>query len=164
MSTISFVVAMGRNRVIGRDNRLPWRMPADMQRFRKLTMGKAVLMGRQTYESIGKPLVGRDNIVLTRDASFRVDGCTIVHSIEEALQGAGEGEIMVIGGAQIFAQMLGMADRIYLTLIDADFEGDIFFPPMESGTWREMSREVCPADDANPYDYTFILLVRRVSD
>ena len=161
MQIISLIVAMGTNRVIGRDNRLPWRMPADMRLFRELTMGKAILMGRLTYDSIGRPLDGRHNIVLTRDKGFVAEGCTVARSIDEALQLAGEGEIMVIGGGLLYEQMLPIADRIYLTLIDSQFEGDSYFPPIESKKWSEKSRELCPADDRNPHNYAFILLEKR---
>lgn len=161
MSTISLIVAMGTNRVIGRDNHLPWRMPADMRRFREITMGKALIMGRRTYESIGKPLTGRHNIVLTRDRAYLAEGCTVAHSLNEAVEAAGEGEIMVIGGGEVYAQMLPRADRIYLTLIDARFEGDSTFPPIDMAAWREVSRELCAADERNPYDYAFIVLDRR---
>jgi dihydrofolate reductase len=161
MTTISIIVAMGTNRVIGRDNRLPWRMPADMRRFRAITMGKAILMGRLTYESIGRPLDGRHNIVLTRDRAFVAEGCTVVYSIDEALRAAGPGEILVIGGGLLYEQMLPMADRIYLTLIDAEFEGDSYFPLIEASRWTEAAREVCPADDRNGYNYAFLVLERR---
>ena len=152
---------MGTNRVIGRDNRLPWRMPADMKRFRAITMGKAILMGRLTYDSIGRSLDGRHNIVLTRDKEFVAEGCTVAHSIDGALTAAGMGEILVIGGGLLYEQMLPMADRIYLTLIDAQFEGDSYFPLIEARMWREVSREMCPADASNAYNYAFILLERR---
>lgn len=152
---------MGTNRVIGRDNRLPWRMPADMKRFRSITMGKAILMGRLTYDSIGRSLDGRHNIVLTRNPDFVAEGCTVVNSIDEALSAAGKGEILIIGGGLLYEQMLPMADRIYLTLIDAQFEGDITFPLIESRTWSEVSREMCPADASNSYNYAFIMLERR---
>jgi len=161
MSTISLIVAMGTNRVIGRDNHLPWHMPADMRRFREITLGKAVVMGRETYDSIGKPLRQRRNIVLTRDRAYTAEGCIIAYSIGEALEAAGEGEIMVIGGGQVYAQMLPLADRIYLTLIDAEFEGDSYFPRIDTGEWREVSRDLYAADADNPYNFAFITLERR---
>jgi dihydrofolate reductase len=160
---ISLIVAMGRNRVIGRDGRLPWRMPADMRRFRDVTMGKAILMGRVTYESIGHPLDGRHNIVLTRNQDYRVPGCTVVCSVEEALTAAGEGEILVIGGAKIYERMLPEADRIYLTLIDAEFEGDRYFPELRSDSWSEISLEINPADERNPHNYAFLVLEKRAA-
>lgn len=161
MASISLIVAMGTNRVIGRDNKLPWRMPADMKRFRSLTMGKAILMGRVTYDSIGRPLDGRHNVVLTRNQDYAAEGCTVVNSVDEALKAAGQGELMVIGGSAIYEQMLPMANRIYLTLIDAEFEGDSYFPMIEPGEWSEVSREICPADAANPYNYAFVVLERQ---
>jgi dihydrofolate reductase len=161
MSTISLIVAMGTNRIIGRDNHLPWRLPADLKRFRKITMGKAMIMGRATYETIGRPLDGRRSIVLTRDPCFEAEGCTVTHSIAEALQAAGKGEIMVLGGGQVYAEMLAMADRIYLTLIDQQFEGDTIFPEIDETAWREVSREDFAADASNPYNYSFIVLERR---
>lgn len=164
MSTIALIVAMGTNRVIGRDNQLPWRMPGDMKRFREITMGKAVVMGRETYESIGGPLKGRHNIVLTRDRAYVAEGCTLAHSIEEALAAAGAGEIMVIGGGLVYEQVLPLADRIYLTLIDAAFEGDSYFPPIRMAEWQEVSREIWAADERNPYNYAFIVLDKRRSE
>jgi dihydrofolate reductase len=161
MATISLIAAMGKNRVIGRDNRLPWRMPADMKRFRAITMGKAILMGRRTYDSIGRPLDGRHNIVLTRDREFTAAGCTVVHSIDEALAAAGEGEILVIGGGLLYQQMIGMADRIYLTVVDSQVEGDVYFPRLEAGQWAEVSRVICPADDRNAHHHVFMVLERR---
>jgi len=144
--TISFVVAAAENGVIGRDGAIPWRVPSDLKIFRRLTMGKPVIMGRKTYASIGKPLDGRDNIVLTRDADFRAAGVECAGSIEEALQIArgcaarrGVDEIMVIGGAEIFAAMLSRADRIYLTRIHARPEGDTVFPEPDPAVWREVS-------------------------
>lgn len=163
MVSISVIVAMGTNRVIGRDNKLPWRLPADMKRFRALTMGKAILMGRVTFESIGRPLDGRHNIVLTRNRDYAAEGCTVVNSVNDALKAAGEGEVMVIGGSLLYQQTLPMANRIYLTLIDAEFEGDSYFPLIEPGEWSEVSREICAADAANPYDHAFIVLERRTT-
>jgi dihydrofolate reductase len=161
MSTIALIVAMGTNRVIGRENRLPWRMPADMKRFREVTMGKAVIMGRETYESIGQPLDGRHNIVLTRDRQYDAEGCSLAHSIEAAIQLAGVGEIIVIGGARVYEQMLPLAGRIYLTLIDAAFEGDTYFPPILKGAWQTVSREIYAADEKNPHNYAFLVLERQ---
>ena len=115
---------MAENGVIGRENRLPWRLPADLRRFKSVTMGKPVIMGRKTYESIGKPLPGRSNIVVTRDPDYRAPGCQVVHSLEQALEaGAGHAEVMVIGGAKLYRQALGRAQRMYLTLVRAEVEG-----------------------------------------
>jgi len=159
---IALVAAMGRNRVIGLGNRLPWHLPADMRHFRTLTLGKAILMGRKTYESIGKPLAGRTNIVVTQDRRFHPAGVQVAHSIDEALAlTQDEREVMVIGGASFYGQLLPRARRLYLTQIDHAFEGDAFFPAWEPADWREAAREDHGADDANRYPYSFITLERR---
>jgi dihydrofolate reductase len=144
---VSFVVAVAENGVIGRDGAIPWRVPSDLKTFRHLTMGKPVIMGRKTYDSIGKPLDGRDNIVVTRDADFGAAGVERAGSIEEALKIAearaaarGVDEIMVIGGAEIFAAMLTRADRIYLTRIHARPDGDTNFPDLDPNVWRQVSK------------------------
>ncbi len=151
--TISFVVAVAENGVIGRDGAIPWRVPSDLKIFRRLTMGKPVIMGRKTYDSIGKPLEGRDNIVVTRNAGFSAPGVERAGSIEEALDLAGEKaaargveEITVIGGAEIFLGVLARANRIYLTRIHARPDGDTFFPELDPGVWREVSVEPVPPD------------------
>lgn len=159
---ISLIAAMDENRVIGIDNRLPWKLPADLQYFREVTMGKPILMGRKTYESIGRPLPGRTNIVLTSDPAFTADGCTIVHSVEEGLgAAAGSEEVMVIGGASLYRHMLPIAHRLYVTLIHAEFEGDTWFPEIEAGEWREVERVDHPADERNVYRYSFVRYERR---
>jgi len=158
---ISIVVAMAANGVIGRDNQLPWYLPADLWHFKQTTMGKPILMGRKTYESIGRPLPGRTNIVITRDEGYVAEGCVVVHSIEAALQAAGEQEeIMVIGGAEFYRQVLPHADTLYLTRIHEDFEGDTLFPELNAAEWREVERTDCEADDKNPYRYSFVRLDR----
>lgn len=158
---LSLVAAMGRDRVIGIGNRLPWRLPADLKHFRSLTMGKPVMMGRKTFESIGKPLAGRTNIVVTQDRRFHPDGVRVAHSVEEALAlTRGEREVMVIGGASFYGQMLPRARRLYLTEIDHAFEGDAFFPALDPAQWQETSREEHAADEMNPYPYRFITLQR----
>ena len=159
---LSFVAAMDRNRVIGTNNALPWNMPADMKHFRDLTRGKPVIMGRRTFESIGHALPKRPNIVITREADFKAEGCAVVHSIDEAIRAAGNApEAMVIGGGVIFKEFLPRANRMYLTLIDHDFDGDIYFPEYDAREWHEVSRESHEPDDKNPYPYTFITLERR---
>ena len=160
--TISFVVAMGRNKVIGRNNSLPWNMPADMKHFKKLTLGKPIIMGRKTYETIGKPLPNRKNIIITRDQDYKAEGCIVAHSIEESLQSAENAEeVMVIGGAQIYKEFLPKANRIYLTIIDHDFEGDTHFPEYNEEEWQEIEREEHKADEENKYDYVFVTLERK---
>lgn len=159
---LSLVAAMGRDRVIGFGNRLPWRLPADMKHFRSLTLGKPVLMGRKTFESIGKPLAGRTNIVVTQDRRFHPEGVHVTHSIEEALALTQDArEVMVIGGASFYGQILPRARRLYLTEIDHAFAGDAFFPPWDPAEWRETTREEHLPDDANAYPYRFITLERR---
>ncbi|UCE77971.1 MAG: dihydrofolate reductase [Gammaproteobacteria bacterium] len=152
---------MAENRVIGRENRLPWRLSADLRRFKSLTMGKPVIMGRKTYESIGKPLPGRSNIVVTRDRDYRAQGCRVVHSLEQALEAAaGHDEVMVIGGAQLYRQTLDRAERMYLTLVKTELDGDALFPQIEMRHWRELERESHRADEKNEYDYDFVTLER----
>jgi dihydrofolate reductase len=156
--TISLIAALGRNRVIGSRNTLPWRMPADMAHFRALTRGKPVIMGRKTFESIGCPLPDRANIIITRDRAYRAAGCVVVHDTDEVLVAAGDApEIMVIGGGEIYALFLPRATRIYLTLIGADFDGDTHFPAYDAA-WRETARAEHPADAANPHPYAFVTL------
>ena len=161
---ISLVVAMDENGVIGYEGRLPWRLPADMQRFREITMGKPVLMGRKTYESIPprfRPLPGRRNIVLTRDPEYHAPGCTVVHSLPEALTAVkDEEELMVIGGTAVYTALLPSASRLYLTQVHGRFKGDAFFPPLDRREWREIWREEHKSDDRHAYDYTFLVLER----
>jgi len=163
---LAMIAAVGREWVIGSGNALPWRLPADLKRFKALTMGKAVIMGRKTHESIGRPLIGRRNIILTRQDGFQADGCIVAHSLEEALAAALEStssgdEIMIIGGARLFAQLLPQAQRLYLTFIDAPFEGDAYFPALDWSQWEETWSESHGADAQNPYPYRFAILDRR---
>lgn len=158
--TISFVVAMDEDNAIGRDNALPWHLPADLKHFKSVTMGKPIIMGRRTFESIGRPLPGRHNIVITRNRTFVAAGCTVVHSFDEAQQAAGGGELMVIGGAELFRELLPRAHRIHLTLIHHRFGADTHFPALDPAQWRETSRTDCGVDAQNPYAYSFLLLER----
>ena len=158
---VSLISAMGNGRVIGIENRLPWHLPADMKHFRMLTMGKPVLMGRKTFDSIGKPLPGRTNIVVSQDTDFQPEGVKVARSIAQALSTDKEAEeIMVIGGASFYAQLLPQAQRLYITQIHHDFSGDAFFPPWNPDEWREIEREDHDADDVNIYPYSFITLSR----
>lgn len=160
---ISFVVAMARNNVIGKDNELPWRLSADLQHFKAITLGKPVVMGRKTYESIGKPLPGRTNIIVTRDQNYLADACVVVHSVDAALEAAGTvDEVMVIGGAELYRQLLARADRVYLTLVQAEVEGDASFPVLDAAEWKELERHDHMADEKNQFPYSFLLLERRV--
>lgn len=159
---ISLVVAIANNRVMGRDNALPWHLPADLKYFKRVTMGKPIVMGRKTFEAIGKPLPGRTNVIVTNDANYRADGCTVVHSIEAALCVAKlEDELMIIGGARLFEQVLARADRIYLTEIDEYFTGDTYFPELDKQVWQETGRISYTADEHNPYAYSFVTLERQ---
>ena len=160
--SIAIVVAMAENRVIGRDGDLPWRLPADMARFRMLTMGKPIVMGRRTHESIGRVLDGRHNIVVSRRPNFRAPRCTVVSSLEAALESASDAaEISVIGGASIYAHALPLAARIHLTLVRTTIDGDVRFPELEPRQWRESSRVERPADARNAYGLSFVELVRH---
>ena len=159
---ISFIAAMGKNRVIGKDNSLPWKLPADMKHFHDLTVGKPIIMGRKTFESIGKPLPNRTNIIITRDQNYKAEGCIVVHSADEALKAAGNvEEIMVIGGSQIYKEFLPKANKMYLTFIDAEFEGDAYFLEYKIEEWKETSYEEHERDAENQYDYRFVVLERQ---
>ena len=158
---VAIVVAMSENRVIGMRNALPWRLPADLRHFRRVTLGKTVLMGRKTFESIGHPLEGRKNIVVSRDPHFQAGGCLIAPSLDEALACAGGDEIMVIGGASIYTQALPRTERIHLTLVHAQVEGDAFFPSIDEGEWLAITRTDHPADERNVFSYSFLTLERR---
>jgi dihydrofolate reductase len=158
---LSIIVAAAANGVIGRDNQLPWHLPADLRHFKQTTMGKPILMGRKTWESIGRPLPGRTNIVITRDSDYSAAGCVVVNSIDEALTAAGsQDEIMVIGGAELYRQVLPRTDSVYLTRIHEDFEGDTVFPELSTSEWREVERADQQPDENNPHDYSFIRLDR----
>lgn len=160
--TIALIAAMARNRVIGRDNRLPWRIPDDMRHFRRLTLGKPVIVGRKNYESIGRPLPDRLNIVLTRQPDFVAPGAVVAHDVEEAIARAGPvPEIMIIGGAEIYSLFLPLAERIYLTVVDAEIPGDTFFPPFEGPNWLELSRASKGKGDATPYPLTYLTYQKR---
>jgi dihydrofolate reductase len=158
---VSLVVAMARNGVIGRDNQLPWRLPEDLKHFKAVTWGKPVLMGRKTFDSIGKPLPGRTNLILTRDVGWRAQGTVVVHSMQEAFEHAGDAtELAGIGGAEIFALLLPLTSRIYLTRVEAQIPGDTVFPPLEPSQWIEAACRRFMADERNPYDMTFMTLER----
>ena len=162
---ISLIAAMDEERLIGAHNSLPWRLPADMQWFRKQTMGKPILMGRNTFASIGKPLPGRKNIVLSRNRKLKLDGCSIIHSLDDLQKAsAGADEVMIIGGGEIYALALPLADRLYLTTINSTFEVDAWFPEYSEHDWREVFREAHVSDEANAWDYTFRILERAYPD
>ncbi|OJH40092.1 dihydrofolate reductase [Cystobacter ferrugineus] len=147
---LSAIVAMASNRCIGRDNTLPWRLPADLQRFKRLTMGHTLLMGRKTYESIGRPLPGRTMLVVTRQQDWAPEGIEVAHSLEEALARARGDEVFLAGGAQLYEQAMDRVRRLYLTRIDREYEGDAFFPEVDLSTWRLTAEEPHPATDTTP--------------
>lgn len=159
---ISIIAALSKNRVIGKDNKLPWNLPGDLKRFKKLTLGKPVIMGQKTFESIGKALPGRINIVLTQDKSFRPENCVVAYSLREALKASRAAEeVMIIGGSSVFEQFLPLASRMYLTLIDEEFDGDVFFPEFNRSDWQETARSENRPDKENIYKYTFVTLEKK---
>jgi dihydrofolate reductase len=160
----SLVVAMARNRVIGRDNKLPWHLPADLAHFKRVTLGHPVVMGRRTWESIGKPLPGRHNIVVTSRGDYRAPGATVVHSLPEAWQAAGDaGEVCVIGGTTLFEDTLPVADVLHLTEVEAEVAGDTWFPDFDRSQWVETEIGRHPADVKNAYPIRILRLERRRS-
>lgn len=167
---VALIWAMGENRVIGRGNTLPWRLPGEMQYFRAVTLGKPVIMGRKTFDSLAKPLPGRTNIVVSRSASVDHPRVKMARSLEEALRLGraqaevdGQQEVVVMGGAELYAAALPLADRLYLTLVHAEPEGDTFFPEFDDATWQEKRWLRIPADADNVYDFSLILMERKCS-
>lgn len=165
---IALIAALAQNRVVGRDNTLPWSLPGDLQNFKRLTLGKPVVMGRKTFDSIGRPLPGRSNLVISRNPQLQIEGVEVVSSLEWALQRAQEiasatsaDEIMVIGGGEIYSQTLPLAQTLYLTEVHASVEGDAWFPEFEPQDWRESSRETFQPSGDNPYAFSFVTLLRR---
>jgi dihydrofolate reductase len=159
---LSIIVAMDNNHLIGKDNGLPWHLPADLAFFKKVTTGHSIVMGRKTYDSIGRPLPNRRNLVITRDTDVSIEGCEVFNSIDSALQSAKEeDEVLVIGGANLCKQVLGHVDRLYITHIEGVFEGDTYFPDYDEGGWREISCESHTPDEKNPYHYHFKILERK---
>ncbi len=159
---ISLIVAASTNNVIGVQGKLPWRISDDLKRFKRLTMGKPIVMGRLTWESIGRPLPGRQNIIITRQSGYRVDGCDVVESPAAALSIAGNAEeIMIIGGGQIYDLFLPKAGRLHLTRVKTDIEGDAFFPLLRDEDWKLVALEKHDANDANDFDFEFRTYERR---
>ncbi|TNI12021.1 type 3 dihydrofolate reductase [Aeromonas veronii] len=161
---ISMIAAMAHDRVIGKDNQMPWHMPADLAHFKRVTLGKPVLMGRKTFESIGRPLPGRRNLVISRNTDYQAEGIEVVGSVEAALAllaGSSVEELMVIGGGHLYAEMLPGADCLYLTRIDLAVEGDTRFPAFDDGQWQRIECESHPADEKNPHPYSFETWQRR---
>ena len=159
---IALLAAMAQNRVIGINNTLPWRCPEDLKRFKALTMGHHIIMGRKTFESIGKPLPGRATVVVTRNRGLQIEGCKVVHGLDEAIAAcAGDEEIFIVGGAELYAQALPLADTLYLTEIRQDFEGDAHFPDYDQAQWREAAREHGVQETPQPLEYDFVVYRRQ---
>jgi dihydrofolate reductase len=158
---ITLVAAMARNRAIGRDGAMPWHLPRELRHFKETTMGKAIVMGRKTWESIGRVLPGRQNIVVTRNPDYRAEGCDVVGSLEEAVSVASSEEVMIIGGGELYAAALPHADRLVLTLVDFDPEADTWFPEWDDGSWLEVSARDEAPDEKNPQAYRVIDLRRQ---
>ena len=153
---------MDRNGLIGKNNQLPWHLPADLKHFKQVTMGKPVIMGRKTFESIGKPLPGRVNIVLTSRTMYQSPGCIVANSLDAAIEAAGPvSEVMIIGGAALYKDALPRVDRIYLTEVQAELEGDTWFPSLNESEWVVVQQTEHSADETNPYGYVFKTLDRK---
>ena len=166
--TIALIVAASQNNVIGRNNELPWHLPGDLQYFKTMTLGKPVIMGRKTFESIGRPLPGRDNIVISRQTDYAAKGIEVVSSLEQAIALGkninlinGIQEVMIIGGAQIYEKSLDLADRVYLTRVQCKVEGDAYFPALDDDEWQEIAREDITAKESNPFDFSYLVLERK---
>jgi dihydrofolate reductase len=162
-ATVSAIVAMTENRVIGFQNRLPWHLPADLKYFKTVTTGHPIIMGRKTFESIGKPLPNRTNIILTRDPHYQMNGCVIAPSVDTAIAAAAKEsqEIFIIGGAEIYRQFLPRVERLYITLVHEEFDGDTFFPMLDNNEWKEVKHEAHTADEMNHFAYSFLVWEKR---
>ncbi len=165
---IALIVAISKNYVIGKDNQLIWNLSADLKHFRKTTKGHVVVMGRKTYESIGRPLPKRVNIVVTRDKDYKAEGCEIVHSLREAVETPDRAslqdnnkKIFIIGGGNIYKQSMEMVDTLYITHVHTEIDGDAFFPEIDMNVWKEVEREDYKADEENEYDYSFVVYKRK---
>ncbi len=165
---IVLIAAFAQNRVVGINNKLPWHLPEDLKYFKRTTTGKAIIMGRKTYDSIGRPLPNRTNIVITRNSDFKAEGVKVVSSLEAAIELAKEvnyingiEEVMIIGGASIYETALPIADRLYLTHVHADVKGDAYFPEVNFAQWQEVARDDHQASDNNPYDYSFVVYDKK---
>lgn len=161
--SLTLIAAMAANRVIGRENRLPWHLPADLAHFKKTTMGKTIIMGRRTWESLPGLLPHRSHVVVTRDPEYRAEGAEVAHSLEEALRIAGGEEVFIVGGAQLYALALPMADRLLITLVHAEFDGDTYFPEFDPAHWCRIACERHAADARNDHDYSFCEWRRRTA-
>jgi dihydrofolate reductase len=159
---ISLIAAMSKNRVIGKDGRLPWSLPDDLAYFKKITMGHPVIMGRKTFESLGKPLPGRENIVITENRNYQPKDCLTLHSIDETIAFCNDKNGFIIGGAQIYRQFLPYAEKLYITFIDEIFDGDSFFPEVNLEMWRLISQTKGKRNEQNPYEYYFLIYVKEL--
>ncbi|OAS17004.1 dihydrofolate reductase [Paenibacillus oryzisoli] len=158
--SISFIFAMDRNRAIGVNNKLPWHLPGDLKFFKNVTMGHPILMGRKTYESIGKPLPGRRNIILTQNTAYQAEGCEVIHSVDEVLSAFQEQELFVIGGAEIFKLFASHVNRMYVTYIEDEFEADTYMSDLDLANWTLVSSEQGERNEKNPYEYYFRIYER----
>ena len=160
--TIAIIVAVAENNAIGKDNQLLWHLPADLKHFKNITTGHPIIMGRKTYDSIGKPLPNRRNIVVTRQVGLTIEGCEVVNTLTEALDlCSSEDEVFIIGGAEIYKSALGLTQKLYLTTVHQAYAADVFFPQVEKAEWQEIDREYHPADEKNSVAYTFSTLIRK---
>ncbi|RFU69705.1 dihydrofolate reductase [Peribacillus saganii] len=161
---ISLLLAMDKNRLIGRDNQLPWHLPADLKYFKEVTMGHPIVMGRKTFESIGRVLPGRENVIVTRDQSFQADGCIVLNSIKAIKEYADnqDREVFVIGGAEIFKEIIPFTDRLYITEIHEEFEGDTFFPAVDENEWTLISSKEGMVDEKNIYEHDFLVYEKKI--
>jgi dihydrofolate reductase len=158
---VSIIVAAAENNAIGKDNQLICRLSADLNSFKALTMGHHMIMGRKTFESIGRPLPGRRSVIITRNLEYKQEGCLIVHSLEEALAVCNDDEVFIIGGGEIYNQAFPLASKLYLTRINADIDGDTFIPEILATEWDELAREDCNKDEKNECDYSFVDYMRK---
>lgn len=158
---ITIIAAIGKNRELGKDNDLIWHLPNDLKRFKKVTSGHDVIMGRKTFESLGRPLPNRTNIIITRNKNYKAEGCIVVNSLEAALNTATDANPYILGGGNIYSQAIKIADVLDLTLVDAELEADVFFPEIDTEIWKETSREDFKADEKHEYNYSFVAFKRK---
>ncbi|MCK4561753.1 MAG: dihydrofolate reductase [Flavobacteriaceae bacterium] len=159
---ITIIAAVAKNNALGKDNQLIWHLPADLKRFKKVTLGHHIIMGRKTFESLGKPLPNRTTIIITRNTNYLAEGCIIVNSLDEAINAAKADENpFILGGAEIYKQALEIADVLDLTFVHYEFEADAFFPKIDFSNWKEVSREDFKADDKNKYNYSFVKYLKN---
>ena len=160
--SLSIIVAMAKNRTIGVNNTLPWRCPEDLRHFKALTMGHHMIMGRKTFESIGRPLLGRTTVVVSRDRNLKIEGCLIAHSLPEAIAAcANDPQVFIVGGAEIYTQAIDLIDTLYITEIQQDVAGDAWFPDFDRSQWLEVSREVCRQEAPQQLEYHFVRFRRK---